>query len=224
MTPEWGPLPFDEAIDFFSGKVPMTMDEFLALEEEARIRGFSVSNMTGVDALSSVQNSITRALQEGMSFGDWKKIIGETLSQYGVEGFLMETIFRSNILTAYQAGHYQQMHDPDVLKERPYWRYVAVMDERTRPEHAEWHDTVLPAEDPWWDTHYPPNGFNCRCTVVSLSAREVEREGLEVTPSPKIETYEWTDKRTGEVFNIPKGIDPGWDMNPGKLGMAAGLL
>ncbi len=60
--------------------------------------------------------------------------------------------------------------------------------------------------------------------MVSLSGREVEREGLEVMPSPKIETYEWIDKRTGEIHNVPKGIDPGWDINPGKLGMMAGLL
>jgi hypothetical protein len=60
--------------------------------------------------------------------------------------------------------------------------------------------------------------------VVSLSAREVDREGLEVMPSPEIETYEWTDPKTGEILDVPKGIDPGWDINPGKLGMMAGLI
>jgi SPP1 gp7 family putative phage head morphogenesis protein len=162
MVTEWGPLPFDEAIDFFRGKVPMTMDEFLDLAKESRVRAFSVSNVTGMSALSDIQSSVAKAIQEGLSFGDWKKLIGKTLLNYGIEGFRMETIFRSNVQTAYQVGHYQQMHDPDVLKDRPYWKYVAVMDERTRPEHAQWHDTVLPADDPWWNTHYPPNGFNCR--------------------------------------------------------------
>ena len=116
------------------------------------------------------------------------------------------------------------MMDPEVLSERPYWRYNAVMDERTRPEHAAWNDKVLPADDPWWDTHYPPNGYNCRCTVVSMSEREVSRDGLKISDSPKIETYEWADKRTGEVREVPVGIDPGWDINVGKLGMMAGLL
>jgi SPP1 gp7 family putative phage head morphogenesis protein len=224
MVTEWGPLPFDEAIDFFKGKIPMSIDEFLDLAKESRVRAFSVSNVTGMGALSDIQSSVARAIEEGLSFGDWKKLIGQTLLGYGIKGFRMETIFRSNVQTAYQVGHYQQMHDPDVLKDRPYWKYVAVMDERTRPEHAQWHDTVLPADDPWWNTHYPPNGYNCRCTVVSLSGREVDREGLLVMPSPKIETYEWVDKRTGEVHDIPKGIDPGWDVNPGKLGMMAGLI
>ena len=162
MVTEWGPLPFDEAIDFFKDKVPMTMDEFLDLAKESRVRAFSVSNVTGMGALSDIQSSVAKAIEEGLSFGDWKKIIGQTLLGYGIKGFRMETIFRSNVQTAYQVGHYQQMHDPDVLKDRPYWKYVAVMDERTRPEHAAWHDTVLPADDPWWNTHYPPNGYNCR--------------------------------------------------------------
>jgi hypothetical protein len=35
--------------------------------------------------------------------------------------------------------------------------------------------TVLPVDDPFWDTHYPPIGFNCRCGVRSLSESELER-------------------------------------------------
>lgn len=106
--------------------------------------------------------------------------------------------------------------DEDVLRERRFWRYVAVLDSRTRPEHAAWHDTVLPADDPWWDTHYPPNGWGCRCAVVSLSETEIERDGLEKSKRPDGGTYEWTNPATGEVENIPKGIDPGWAYNPGE--------
>ncbi|MBN1104748.1 MAG: hypothetical protein JXL84_15120 [Deltaproteobacteria bacterium] len=59
---------------------------------------------------------------------------------------------------------------------------------------------------------------------MSHSAREVERLKKEEadtehpirTEAPKIERYEWTDKTTGEVRRIPKGIDPGWDYNPGE--------
>jgi hypothetical protein len=38
------------------------------------------------------------------------------------------------------------------------------------------------------------------------------------TTAPQIETYEWVNKSTGEVHQIPKGIDPGWDYHPGKSG------
>jgi len=161
MDVEWGPLPFDEAIDFFKDKVPMTMDEFMNLAKESRIRAFSVSNMTGIDALTDVQKSITKAIEEGMSFGDWKKIIGDTLLGYGIEGARSKLIFDTNVRVAYSAGHYQQMIDPDVLEERPYWRYVPSHAREPREEHIPWYNLVLPADDPWWDTHYPPNGWGC---------------------------------------------------------------
>ena len=162
--PEVNPfdLPFEEAVKYFSRKVAMPLDEFLDLAAQARARAFSVTGVAGLDALGQIKDSITEAIEEGLPFGEWRKLADPVLSQWGIGGFRAGTIFRSNVQTAYQAGHYQGMSDPDVLKDRPYWRYVAVMDERTRPEHAAWHDTVLPADDPWWNTHYPPNGYNCR--------------------------------------------------------------
>jgi len=61
---------------------------------------------------------------------------------------------------------------------------------------------------------------------VNHSAREVERIIREEaggpnpvkTGAPAIEHYEWEDKDTGIIHRIPKGIDPGWDYNPGKEG------
>ena len=66
MDVNWGALSFEEAIKYFMGKVPMTMEQFLALEEQAKIRAFSVSGVTGIDALSSIQASIEKALEDGL--------------------------------------------------------------------------------------------------------------------------------------------------------------
>ena len=47
----------------------------------------------------------------------------------------------------------------------PNLRYSAVNDRRTRPQHRAWHGIVRPLSDDFWNTHYPPNGWRCRCTV-----------------------------------------------------------
>ena len=134
----------------------------------------------------------------------------------------LRTIFDTNISTAYAAGKWDRIQR---LKDRmPYLRYVAVQDGATRPEHAAWHDTVLPIDDPWWETHYPPNGWGCRCTVAQLDADDLERYGLALTQgtppySSPGDVRPWRNKRTGKVHQVPRGIDPGWDHNVGAAGL-----
>lgn len=47
-------------------------------------------------------------------------------------------------------------------------QYRTAGDDKVRPEHAELNGVTLPPSDSFWDTYYPPNGWNCRCTVVQV--------------------------------------------------------
>ena len=47
-------------------------------------------------------------------------------------------------------------------------QYRTAQDDRVRPEHAELEGVTLPIDDPFWAEYYPPNGWNCRCTVVQV--------------------------------------------------------
>jgi hypothetical protein len=90
------------------------------------------------------------------------------------------------------------------------------MDGRTRPLHALWHGTILPVDHPWWLTHFPPNGWRCRCTVVQLNARMMERRGWTVSNTPPegpVRPF-WRKGAKEPVF-VPAGIDPGFGYNPG---------
>ncbi|NTV80668.1 MAG: hypothetical protein HGA24_04505, partial [Candidatus Aminicenantes bacterium] len=44
----------------------------------------------------------------------------------------------------------------------------AILDGVTRPLHRAWNGTILPVDHAWWKTHFPPNGWRCRCTVRAL--------------------------------------------------------
>ena len=53
--------------------------------------------------------------------------MNEFLEAEGYEGLdplQADLIFRTNIQTAYNVGHYEQMTDPGVMKLRPYWQYT----------------------------------------------------------------------------------------------------
>ena len=56
-------------------------------------------------------------------------------------------------------------------------QYRTIGDDRVREEHAGLDGITLPIDDPFWHTYYPPNGWNCRCTVV-----QVLKDKYEVTP------------------------------------------
>lgn len=59
-------------------------------------------------------------------------------------------------------------HDFEQDGDRYDLQYRTANDGRVREEHALLHETTLPASDPFWDKYFPPNGWNCRCTVVQV--------------------------------------------------------
>ncbi|RVA05848.1 hypothetical protein EN932_29285 [Mesorhizobium sp. M7A.F.Ca.US.002.01.1.1] len=117
------------------------------------------------------------------------------------------------------AGHWSSFERNKAA--RPFVRYVHLEgQEHPRPLHALWHNTVLPVDHPWWNTHACPNGWNCHCTLQSLGQRDIDRlqrEGEKLKFEPMDGTMrKYINKRTGEVTTVPDGIDPGWAYNPGK--------
>ncbi len=99
--------------------------------------------------------------------------------------------------------------------DRPYLMYTTVHDDRVRPQHRAWDGTILPIDDPWWDTHYPPNGWNCRCSVITLDPAQAEKYRRR-PDTPDISWSRFVNQRTGEVSRVPAGIDPGFGYNVGK--------
>lgn len=210
---ELEPLPFAEAIEFFRSRVPLTIKQFEALEDEVRTNAFTVAGITALNILRDVQEALEKALTEGTTVEEFRKQANEILGRRGWKGltpYQADNVFRTNIQTAYNVGRYRQMTDPDVIARRPYWQYDAVNDRRTRPSHLAMDGKVWPARHPIWDTWYPPNGFRCRCSVRSLSQRDVERLGLRV----EAETPHMLETSAG--VPAPLIPDPGWGYNPGK--------
>lgn len=227
-------LPNQAAIEYFRAKgLRLTFDwrEMLGAEHA---NAFTVAKMADIDLLADIQASLEDALAQGLSYRSWADTItpllqqkgwwgrkavtdpltGETIiAQLGSPGRL-KTIFRTNVQAAYAAGQWEQIQaNADVAE---YLMYDAVDDHRTRPEHAEWDGTILPVGHRWWDDHYPPNGWNCRCGVIQLSEEDMEDLGLAPAErAPRSTTQPWTNPRTGRTERVPKGLDPGWNVNHG---------
>lgn len=176
-------LPFEEAVKYFAGKLPMTPSQYKKLAGEYRALAFTVSGYSSIQVVQQFHEELLKSIEEGRTMEDFRQRINGFLEGKGYEGitpFQADNIFRTNVQTAYQVGHYNSMTDPMVKKLRPFWQYDAVHDSRTRPSHLAMDGRVFPADSPVWDTWYPPNGFRCRCSVQTLSRRQVETRGLQV--------------------------------------------
>lgn len=56
----------------------------------------------------------------------------------------------------------------DEDRERYLLQYRTVGDKRVRESHRLMHNITLPITSRFWDSYFPPNGWNCRCTVARV--------------------------------------------------------
>lgn len=227
-------LPPEKALAYFRGKGYAVSFDWRDVWRQEHDAAFTVAKMANVDLLRDVRDAVDKALAEGQTFETFRDEIEGRLVQAGwwgkgemrdpATGELqtvqmgsprrLRTIFQTNLQVAYSAGHWQQIQESK--QDAPYLMYDAVDDSQTREEHREWDGTILPADDPWFSTHFPPNDWGCRCGVIQLSGAQITAMGLEVsTKAPPVEMRDYTNPRTGEVSRVPKGVGPGWDYAPG---------
>ncbi|MBE9102773.1 phage head morphogenesis protein [Vacuolonema iberomarrocanum] len=236
----YGDVPFAEAILFLIGKLNLDTESFdrvtgrYVLEDGSEVphtdhdTRFVVAAAKG-SLLQDIRELVESAIQDGLSRDQFVAEFKTRIAQRGwledrSEGYRQwraETIYQTNLKTAYQAGRYQQQTEPAVLRTRPYWQYRHGDSRRPRPAHLALNGRVFPAPTPdnpsaqaFWDAFYPPNGFGCRCFTVSLNDRDLNRKGLELEAPPSVGSDEDFD---GQRVRLQP--DRGWDHTPGKTNL-----
>lgn len=209
---------FQEQIEFLRGKLNLPSETWRDIQRAAHDRAFVVAGAMKADLLADLRKAVEEAVK-GSSIGEFRKQFSQIVAKHGWTGWTGEgskageawrtrVIYQTNMMTSYAAGRRAQLLDPDLLQRRPFWRYVH-NDSVThpRPHHKRWGDTrlTLRHDHPFWETHFPPNGWGCKCRVVAVAAPD----GEDATLPP--EGWDETDPRTG----APVGIDEGWNYAPG---------
>lgn len=255
-----GPPP-KEALDYFDAKKLKPSFSHLDVWREEHAANFTVAKATQLDVLTGIHAAARKALAEGRTFRDFAKDLKPELERQGWWGKQevvdpltgrkrlaqlgsprrLKTIYETNMRTARAAGQWERIQRTKLAL--PFLIYELGPSREHRPEHAAWAGRMLPVDDPLWKTHYPPNGYGCKCRVrqvskseaarleksgVSAQIQEVDAEsGLPTgrftdrtipvrTTAPEVRTRQWTNRRTGEVSLVPVGIDPGFDYNFGE--------
>jgi SPP1 gp7 family putative phage head morphogenesis protein len=199
---ELTPLPPKEAMSFFKGKVLLKSKEYYALIDKAKAKAFTVSRVASMDILSDLHAAVQAALDDGETLADFMSRLSEVMDRKGWGGITpwhAETVFRTNIQTAYSVQREEQYEGNK--ESFPLAQYIATIDDRTRDEHAELNGKIYLIDDPFWDVWTPPSGFSCRCSKRYIHKYEAEDRGLKVSAP------------------IPAGLKPdkGFDVNPAKV-------
>lgn len=238
------------AVDYLKSKGYNITWNWYEQLEDAHVKAFTVAKATKMEVLETIHQAVIEAVEKGISERDFIKQLTPKLQQLGwwckavdENGKIVQLgsprrlkqILRTNKTVAYQAARYmEQMANSD---EQPYWQYMAVKDSRTRASHLALHGKVYRADDPIWDTLYPPNDWGCRCYVRALSEFRLKREGYKVESSQgqlaTVGAVAGVDEDTGEEIRVavtqvttPNGVmktGAGWNYNVGRATYGADI-
>lgn len=200
-------MPPRDALAHFRGKDQTLTGPWYEMLGEAHAKSFTVAHLACADILNDIHAGLDKAKADGLPFekfraelqpllqakGWWGQAVdpvtGEVYETYPNSNRPVEygtprrlrTIYQTNLQQAYNAGQGKFMLEN--VEDRPLWQYVAVMDSRTRPSHAQLNGLTFRYDDPFWSTFDPANGFNCRCGKRALSASRARSEGVVVQTS-----------------------------------------
>lgn len=239
------PVPHKEAADFIKSKPAVSRAVFDELLPELKARAFTV---TGIEAANVLQDIRDRIADLPLG-GDWDKIkrdLAEQISPFLAQGDdeeskwkaeakanrRAELLVRLHGFQAYSASAYRVMdRQRDVF---PFWMYRSMGDGRVRDSHAALNGKILPSTSPFWQKHYPPWEWACRCQVVPMMQADVdeirdaekdrpleERRVLEGAALEAVEQRGTLVSGPNRIFDLrtpsEKGTPGGFEWSPGDL-------
>lgn len=202
--------PFEESIEAFLNRIPELRNVVDTMTPDLRAQAFWVTGVEKREALGRIQRQLGKQLEEikaEQGFG-----VRPFIEFFEDSGFAnltaarLETVYRTNTLSAFNAGRFQQMSSPGLASQTAVWRLNEIRDRRTRGNpaglypfpkfgpHFQMDGFMAPVSDPIWTIIWPPNGFNCRANVSPITWATAQRMGLATEGRLRLDVLE---QRTG---------------------------
>jgi SPP1 gp7 family putative phage head morphogenesis protein len=168
---------------------------------------YNIAIFSGAKTLRQVEDMSALVFTENgykRDFSEFKRIITGDQFHEGVfskyNKTYLKTEFNTAVSTAQMGREWLQIEDDAEVF--PYLKYITAHDERVRHNHQELDGVIRPVGDDFWNTHVPPNGFNCRCRLMQLNPDD---DVFSVTPDDVVK-------------NLPKADSQLFQTNPAKSG------
>jgi hypothetical protein len=216
---ELNPMPPKEAIDFFRKK-GYKVDYFDSNRDattEQHKNAFMVAKMMEIDLLEGVREQVDKSIAEGMSFPEFRKNLETTLTDKGWWGRKVMTdpvtgldkvvqlgsvsrlkkIYETNIRHTHADGQWQRIQEYKEVFQ--YLVYDANNSQVPRIEHSEYNRLCLKADDVFWQSHYPPQGYGCKCRVYAVTENQMKKDSSLSFNPPNEEYISTTELRNKSV-------------------------
>lgn len=211
----------DDALNFLKriGKEVRSVKERKRLEALAAAEYDAaeyVARIAAANAATAILRRAARSIRAGDIPKHWddKRYAREQVRR-GFDDYDPTTAFQAATRAAYNAGRYERAMRSSTAT---HIVYRTMRDERVRQSHRKLEGVCLPKSHTFWTTHYPPNGWRCRCQAYGVSEAQIAQlreRGIRVQRrAPRERIVEHVNRITGERVRLPESIEPGWDYNP----------
>lgn len=193
----------------------LTPEEIADIVEQELGKATIAARVIAIDKALKLVDAVEKAVREGVIPEAWdNRQAPQSLISVGLGKYDPRVAFQAGMRAAYGVGRYERA----MASGMPLLVYRSMRDSRVREAHRRLNGVTLPKNDSFWGTHYPPNGWRCRCKVFAVNESGVARLEAAGVPvqreAPDERMVEYRNKATGEVQRLPESIEPGWDYNP----------
>lgn len=163
-------LSYEEAVQYLKKRDVLTKVDYDDLNNKLKFRAFTASRINDGQLLSKINSALIKNVQDGKGLGDFLRMTkDDLLDKVGMgpnQGWYWETVYRTNVQTAYNAGRAMGFEEDNPLA----LELIVIDDARTTDYCRQFAGRrfILPYDDPFWETHWPPFHFNCRTTVRGI--------------------------------------------------------
>ena len=162
-------LPYAEAVEYLKKRDIIKKVDYNKLSDKMRFRAFTASRIADGDLLKRINSELIKNVNDGKGLKDFLSLTKtDILNKVGMgaggQGWYWETVYRTNVQTAYNTGRMMGFEEDKPLA----LHFVGIEDSRQTDVCHSLSNVIRPYDDPLWEKYIPPLHFGCRSTVRAI--------------------------------------------------------
>ena len=162
-------LPYAEAVEYLKKRDVIKKVDYNKLSDKMRFRAFTASRIADGDLLKRINSELIKNVNDGKGLKDFLSltktdILNKIGMDAGGQGWYWETVYRTNVQTAYNTGRMMGFEEDKPLA----LHFVGIEDSRQTDVCHSLSNVIRPYDDPLWEKYIPPLHFGCRSTVRAI--------------------------------------------------------